>query len=208
MKRDWQDRTWRQEIRSESIGETIMKSRILSALYASLFAFSLCTHSNTGLAATVVYGPFPGLATGITDLEFDGKFWDINFSFMQLAGNESLFPTLGDPISGLALAVAILEVLNNDGSITSVGSGVGSGANFYVIPGEIEVRPLSDVLINNEEGVHAGDGVWHLGPNVEIATTTSTSFATATLVPLPAAVWLFGSGLLGLIGVARRKKAA
>jgi hypothetical protein len=27
-------------------------------------------------------------------------------------------------------------------------------------------------------------------------------------VPLPAAVWLFGSGLLGLIGMARRKKAA
>jgi hypothetical protein len=28
-----------------------------------------------------------------------------------------------------------------------------------------------------------------------------------TLVPVPAAVWLFGSGLIGLIGVARRKKA-
>ena len=26
-------------------------------------------------------------------------------------------------------------------------------------------------------------------------------------VPVPAAVWLFGSGLLGLIGMARRKKA-
>ena len=28
------------------------------------------------------------------------------------------------------------------------------------------------------------------------------------VVPLPAAVWLFGSGLLGLIGIARRKRAA
>jgi hypothetical protein len=28
-----------------------------------------------------------------------------------------------------------------------------------------------------------------------------------TVVPVPAAVWLFGSGLLGLIGMARRKKA-
>jgi len=27
-------------------------------------------------------------------------------------------------------------------------------------------------------------------------------------VPVPAAVWLFGSGLLGLIGIARRKKVA
>jgi len=28
-----------------------------------------------------------------------------------------------------------------------------------------------------------------------------------TVVPVPAAVWLFGSGLLGLVGMARRKKA-
>ncbi|WP_424206737.1 VPLPA-CTERM sorting domain-containing protein [Sulfuricaulis sp.] len=27
-------------------------------------------------------------------------------------------------------------------------------------------------------------------------------------VPIPAAAWLFGSGLLGLIGVAQRKKTA
>ena len=33
-------------------------------------------------------------------------------------------------------------------------------------------------------------------------------WAKATVVPVPAAVWLFGSGLLGLIGIARRKKAA
>ena len=30
---------------------------------------------------------------------------------------------------------------------------------------------------------------------------------TPSAVPVPAAVWLFGSGLLGLVGVARRKKA-
>lgn len=30
----------------------------------------------------------------------------------------------------------------------------------------------------------------------------------AAVVPVPAAVWLFGSGLLGLVGVARRKQAA
>jgi hypothetical protein len=31
---------------------------------------------------------------------------------------------------------------------------------------------------------------------------------TPTVVPVPAAVWLFGSGLLGLVGIARRKKKA
>ena len=42
-------------------------------------------------------------------------------------------------------------------------------------------------------------------------TTPDQSFTvsqTPATVPLPAAVWLFGSGSLGLIGIARRKKAA
>jgi hypothetical protein len=29
---------------------------------------------------------------------------------------------------------------------------------------------------------------------------------TLTVVPIPAAAWLFGSGLLGLVGVARRRR--
>ena len=32
--------------------------------------------------------------------------------------------------------------------------------------------------------------------------------AESTVVPVPAAVWLFGSGLLGLVGIGRRKKSA
>jgi len=39
--------------------------------------------------------------------------------------------------------------------------------------------------------------------------TVITGYAGGgTLVPVPPAVWLFGSGLIGLVGIARRKKAA
>lgn len=38
--------------------------------------------------------------------------------------------------------------------------------------------------------------------------TSHTYFTSASAVPIPAAVWLFGSGLLGLVGIARRKKTA
>lgn len=36
----------------------------------------------------------------------------------------------------------------------------------------------------------------------------ATLEVTISAVPIPAAVWLFGSGLLGFIGIARRKKPA
>ena len=36
----------------------------------------------------------------------------------------------------------------------------------------------------------------------------NANFNFTAPVPVPAAVWLFGSGLLGLVGVARRKKSA
>jgi fibronectin-binding autotransporter adhesin len=39
-------------------------------------------------------------------------------------------------------------------------------------------------------------------------TPTGAFVASASAVPVPSAVWLFGSGLLGLIGVSKRKKAA
>jgi hypothetical protein len=38
-----------------------------------------------------------------------------------------------------------------------------------------------------------------------VNSTSGFNYAQAAVVPVPAAVWLFGSGLLGLIGVARRK---
>ncbi len=40
----------------------------------------------------------------------------------------------------------------------------------------------------------------------ELTTRSANSYGiTVTAVPVPAAVWLFGSGLLGLAGIARRK---
>ena len=42
--------------------------------------------------------------------------------------------------------------------------------------------------------------------NVTI-TCTDAGGCPATVIPVPAAVWLFGSGLLGLVGVARRRKS-
>lgn len=43
--------------------------------------------------------------------------------------------------------------------------------------------------------------------NIVASLTAEITYEYTSAVPVPAAVWLFGSGLLGMIGVARRKKA-
>jgi hypothetical protein len=59
-----------------------------------------------------------------------------------------------------------------------------------------------------------GDGIMGInmaagGPFAGFNANFNANLApTPKVVPIPAAVWLFGSGLLGLVGVARRKKSA
>jgi len=43
-----------------------------------------------------------------------------------------------------------------------------------------------------------GETIWSTSLNINALAVTSA-------VPVPSAVWLFGSGLIGLIGLARRK---
>ena len=58
-------------------------------------------------------------------------------------------------------------------------------------------------------GCNGPDSSEHIGVNgvasYSVPHTGEVVFAT-TVVPVPAAVWLFGSGLIGLAGFARRKK--
>ena len=75
------------------------------------------------------------------------------------------------------------------GALTELNYGKNADAGFST---------LTSVLLN----VDAYDD----GFNYVNATWTGITI-TPTAVPVPAAVWLFGSGLLGLVGVARRKAA-
>jgi hypothetical protein len=47
-----------------------------------------------------------------------------------------------------------------------------------------------------------------LNVNFDIGSGNSLTVLSVSNVPIPGAIWLFGSGLLGLVGIARRKKSA
>ena len=67
------------------------------------------------------------------------------------------------------------------------------GYNFWGITSHQEI---ASIHIGSIDGADAHERVFRLG-----------DITIASLVPIPPALWLFGSGLLGLIGVARKKTA-
>ena len=75
-----------------------------------------------------------------------------------------------------------------------------SGYDIYTYMG-LGISPFSD----SWEDIFRGT----IGANCsEVNCKATTSHLSVYgVVPVPAAVWLFGSGLLGLVGLARRKKA-
>jgi len=66
-----------------------------------------------------------------------------------------------------------------------------NGFLFEVMPGEYEIS----IWAKGYHGFHRGEFSVHISP-LDMAP-----------VPVPAAAWLFGSGLLGLLGVVRHKTA-
>ena len=84
--------------------------------------------------------------------------------------------------------------------ITQIGvDGVLGTADDVVWSGNRHTDGLSGIRMDN--GPFSG-----FNANFDVRTMTLTS-TDLLPVPVPAAIWLFGSGLLGLIGLARRKAA-
>src|SRR5262249_32133040 len=77
---------------------------------------------------------------------------------------------------------------------TSATSGLGTPSQFYAV-------------VNAGTGNSGQALIFNLG-TASLASNGTLTLTGASAVPAPAAVWLSGSGLLGLAGIGRRRKAA
>ncbi|HYA38456.1 MAG TPA: VPLPA-CTERM sorting domain-containing protein [Candidatus Methylomirabilis sp.] len=146
-------------------------------------------------------------------------------------------PVVNGPVDGNALTNAMGNIesyaINNNGHLSSVNSfvsntstnpptgwtggtwGTSFGGQFFfnnaetgfssgqlmsfIALGATDVTDLSGVPISNT----FSNGKWV----VDTSLGKVSYVGSVSAVPVPAAVWLFGSGLLGLVGIGRRKKA-
>jgi hypothetical protein len=96
------------------------------------------------------------------------------------------------------------SIMTSSGSMFDTPWGAAS-VDYSLDISDVNVVPLG----GNVFGISFGDRI-----DVSFTVNSATMFTMngggsfeVTLVTIPAAIWLFGSGFLGLIGVARRKAA-
>ena len=90
-----------------------------------------------------------------------------------------------------------------------------SGDNFYV-----QSNGAANGFLILNQGYQSNDPISFVWTVTNSTTINELNFGTitafgnntilltdGTIIPIPAAIWLFGTGLLGLIAIARRKKA-
>jgi hypothetical protein len=171
---------------------------------------------------------FPGSAAPVAGtnpaLQKGAAFFGPIFNFLaptvgSLAGNAygAGDYAVGAIANGTSVGTLSFPVLEAQwgGTFFPLGQQGAAGIDFTVtitavnaITGAFSFEMWANELIDSSEdpgaaGFTGWTAQWHMS-----GTGLATGAHAPPAVPVPAAVWLLGSGLLGLVGVARRKKIA
>ena len=135
---------------------------------------------------------------------------DVNFLNSTLSGGTllAMFDDSDQTFIGSRLAVPVPEIVGFTGPV--------GGGNFIATgtEGTLTLTGSDQFIlgISTDGGTNwSGDtSVTSLGANAYTVNFSDGSVleVDVSVIPIPATVWLFGSGLLGLVGIARRRKAA
>ncbi len=173
----------------KTIERVILVSALLLASATSQAANVLHT-----INTTIIGGDFDG-EIGRAILAFDANDYDANTGTVSAWHGVSLLK--GFTIFGQEFSVTDADggtpVLTFD---TGLATGVLTSLDFTIF----DNNP-TDILQANVGVIHAADDIQFVSSGSKGKKYT----ATTTVVPLPASAWLFVSGLLGLVGMQRRK---
>ena len=128
----------------------------------------------------------PGTGTAVMTFDDITNLLSWNITSSGLDGTPTLSHFHGPAPAGVNAGVQVNIVDNSGGSIVS--------------------PMIGSATITNDQEADLLSGLWYINihsteyPGGEIR-------GQVQVVPIPAAIWLFGSGIMGLIGLARRKQA-
>ena len=151
-----------------------------------------------GLIDALDQGAFPGDRIAATNADFA---CDTNTSCATPATNDMPYEVYLGPGQGLATytvpigASPFVTTTWNTTDIGTVTLGTNPSGTLPLIADTIGGSPM-------KAGVFPGFNINFDFDSMEI----TDIYETPLPVPVPASVWLFGSGVLGLIGITRRKK--
>ncbi len=177
--------------------------KVLSLCFLSVLSISI--------NAATINGSF-GVTGGLSVTSTSGSLGGVTDISLT-----SVFGPLADDAIGDTSTITSASVNLTPGSIVILDNFVAPVSNFLNIEGwSLELTSLNITDRSNSKLLLEGTGILTGAAGYDptdatwtLSTTSMTSYSmsvsTVTVVPVPAAVWLFGSGLIGLVGVARRK---
>jgi len=178
------------------------------------FIFGLALLSGHASAATIGWGSAPAtiyagdsFSLNITGSGFtsnvDGG--GVNFSYDSSILNVASVSINGSVWDFGGAGISTGSIDNGTGTVDGI-----MVNTFSVVTGSFDVATIQFQAIGS--GTSALNlteyalNPWASGGALIDPILANSSLTVLQSVPVPAAVWLFGSGLIGLIGVARRKK--
>ncbi|MDO9164349.1 MAG: VPLPA-CTERM sorting domain-containing protein [Methylococcaceae bacterium] len=197
--------------------DTFSKSYDLAALTAGSTGGKWSTFAANLNAATTVYGV---VASGTA-----GKLFATGPEI-----SPAKFAVLNDATTAVTATKNHIATVNTASIADNAGAAVSTALNLSAIISDADTEDTgqhnqqgpfstlngakSDAAADISYGL-AGNFYYYEGAKVPFLTAqqwtlagNTLTYATPAAVPLPAAVWMFGAGLMGVLGLTRRKNAA